>query len=496
MDYSKLKVTELKDLLKDRGIPSTGLSRKQSIIDALEAHDGAPVAVDEAGGKAVAADEAETGVEAEKVEAAIDALEASKEMADEGTTGAQDEANGDAEMEDAPPPAEHKTDQPAESENAVLATPQQSDLEREDASTDTRKRKRRSPTPPLSEESVNKKLKAAEVETVNPPEDIAIDDAPHSTTLEGAVHPTTRALYIRQIIRPLQPSQLRDHLVFLAGPDAADSVIETFHLDVLRTHAFAIFTSTEAAIRVRSALHERVFPDEPTRKALWVDFVPADRVLEWIELEMSSGTSRRDAKRWEVVYDDADGNMHVSLQEAAASHGPPGRQGSMTGQGGQGMSNAPSGPRESRPSETPHPTLPSPEQQREATRTLEHEPDDRMNEAPDNAAAGATTGSTSFNLLDDAFRSTTTKPKLYYRPQTDELAAQRLANLAGETSRTWDGGRQSDFEGQQQLRRYTFEDGDRLVDGGPDRGSFGVPGGIGGGRGRGRGGGYRGGLRR
>jgi poly [ADP-ribose] polymerase len=39
MDYSKLKVAELKELLKERGISVTGLSKKQLIIDALEEND-------------------------------------------------------------------------------------------------------------------------------------------------------------------------------------------------------------------------------------------------------------------------------------------------------------------------------------------------------------------------------------------------------------------------------------------------------------------------
>lgn len=39
MDYSKLKVAELKELLKERGLSTTGLSKKQAIIDALEEDD-------------------------------------------------------------------------------------------------------------------------------------------------------------------------------------------------------------------------------------------------------------------------------------------------------------------------------------------------------------------------------------------------------------------------------------------------------------------------
>lgn len=38
-DYTKLKVADLKALLKDRDIPPTGLTKKQQLIDALEAND-------------------------------------------------------------------------------------------------------------------------------------------------------------------------------------------------------------------------------------------------------------------------------------------------------------------------------------------------------------------------------------------------------------------------------------------------------------------------
>jgi hypothetical protein len=38
-DYNKLTVANLRQLLKDRGIPSTGLTRKAQIIEKLEEHD-------------------------------------------------------------------------------------------------------------------------------------------------------------------------------------------------------------------------------------------------------------------------------------------------------------------------------------------------------------------------------------------------------------------------------------------------------------------------
>lgn len=39
-DYNKLKVAELRELLKERDIPPTGLTRKQQIIDVLKENDG------------------------------------------------------------------------------------------------------------------------------------------------------------------------------------------------------------------------------------------------------------------------------------------------------------------------------------------------------------------------------------------------------------------------------------------------------------------------
>ena len=40
-DYNKQTVAQLRQILKDRGIPSTGLTRKAQIIEKLEEADGA-----------------------------------------------------------------------------------------------------------------------------------------------------------------------------------------------------------------------------------------------------------------------------------------------------------------------------------------------------------------------------------------------------------------------------------------------------------------------
>ncbi|KAK0263022.1 hypothetical protein B0A54_03843 [Friedmanniomyces endolithicus] len=580
--YSKLKVVELKDLLKERGIPTTGLTRKQSIIDALEKRDsevsGGAVAVDapEDGkdgevevvaaeeksdeGHGVRSDKVETGVEAQKVEA--DATEVKEAPAlepateDQGLDVLPDATSDPASTATPQQPTVLEAGEPVSSKpTSELATPQQHSGTLEDASPESRKRKRRSPTPSLSDETVSKKLKAAEEAAADPvklTDDAVIEDAPvsvrgagemdtedagktvqpYSTSDDlqdvntedatmtdqpanpdasfaqdspaGAIHPATRALYIRDLIRPLQPAQLRDHLIALAGPDSTDSLIEHFHLDVLRTHAFAVFSTLKAATRVRAALHGTVFPDEPARKSLWVDFVPEEKVAEWIEVEASAGTSRRDARKWEVLYEGSgEGTAVQHVEVGGAGREGSIRQGSMTqaastgtGAGG-GMPNAPLGPR-GNGTMIQRPSQPQPLATSIAAEPQEAQTGD--DESAVSVTANPATGpsASSFTTLAKTFLCTTTKPHLYYLPKPDELATSRLQALERETSRDWTGARAGDGVGEGYgggLRRYTFEDGDRLVDGGADRGSFGTFGGDGYGRGafRGRGrGGYRG----
>ncbi|KAK5726667.1 hypothetical protein LTR15_002555 [Elasticomyces elasticus] len=526
-EYSKLRVTDLKDLLKERGIPSTGLTRKQSIIEALEAKD------------ASSADDTDTAVAVDAPTAEV--VQGGGEVEADHAQKIEDEG---AEMKDAVEAVERE-------EGGELGGAE-AEGEGEVATPESRKRKRRSATPEVSEEGVSKKLKAAEdkneevklvedapvpldgaadtksevtAETVQPystsddlhalpeTEDTTMDDAP-----TGAIHPATRALYISSLTRPLQPQQLRDHLSSLAGGTfESEPPVETFHLDLLRTHAFAVFTTLKEATRVRSLLHGTVFPDEPARKPVSVDFVPEDEVGKWIDVEMAAGTSRRDAKRWEVVYSSTEEGVtaqHVEVTGQSASG--PGRQNSLAQQqqgfgagAGMGTPTAPSGPRgNAGPGRMPA----QQQQQANTSERRQSNPIIKDEDMLDTDTAGPVgdveanpthgPSTSSFTTLAKTFLCTTTKPHLYYLPKPEALASSRVENLTRETSRDWDGGRAGDGVGVGgALRRYTFEDGDKLVDGGPDRGSFGVPGGFGGdgyrgdgfrGRGRGRGG-FRGG---
>ncbi|KAK5137910.1 hypothetical protein LTR08_006679 [Meristemomyces frigidus] len=586
-DYNKLKVTELKELLKEHGIPSTGLTRKQQIVDALEADD-AKVSDDANGAAANGADVEEGAnggdgdatasggirvIEKDDEVEAVQVITTGKdvnswdiEAAGEKLHGRGDDAIGRIQIvspeestaaesahADAPKdePISASMDTPFVPEperpnaSSALETPRQSSPAAHDASSDTRKRKRRSPTPSISSDSVSKKLKSAEDAQL---QDAMLEDAPapldgasdthlhdvptkvqpygssddvvdvkeEDTTMSDvvatsaldtamredaatpspALHPATRALYIRDLIRPLQPGQLRDHLLAVATPPHSNLhtyIIESFHLDTLRTHAFVLFASPDAASRARAALHAVVWPNEPTRKPLFADFIPDDRVQDWIDSELSAGTGRRDAKRWEVVYTTSDNSeVTATHQEITSIPSGPARQQTFSNAAaaplattGDGMPNAPLGPRGHR---TPLAPAPPTQQQQQHTNPSPSPLLATPPPAPDSS-------STSFNLLDSTFRSTTAKPKIYFLPQGQAIAEKRLDELDALTSRDWARVAKLPLTVKDgELRRFTFEDEDKLVDGGPDRGSFGLPaGGFRGRGGGGGGGGYRGG---
>ncbi|KAL8926174.1 MAG: hypothetical protein Q9208_003077 [Pyrenodesmia sp. 3 TL-2023] len=288
---------------------------------------------------------------------------------------------------------------------------------------------------------------------------------PLDRTVTPALHPATTALYIRNILRPLHVENLRDHLLSLATPSSISpdpTIIETFHLDSIRTHCLVRFSSVAAASRVRTGLHDRIWPDEKNRKPLWVDFVAEEKLEKWIEVENEGEKGGRGAggrKRWEVVYEDEEAGVKAYLQEVGSSTGGP--RGSAqaplprpTTDIGAGVQGAPSGPR------------------------IRDSRQDRPRQQPPPPSMDKARG---FQALDDLFRSTAAKPKLYYLPVPRRTADRRLDMLAEGRG----GGRGGD-----EMRRYTFEEG-LLVDRGPE---FGMRGRGGGGyRGRGgRGGGYRG----
>jgi hypothetical protein len=279
----------------------------------------------------------------------------------------------------------------------------------------------------------------------SPPRDITMQDA--DTT--PALHAATSALYIDGLMRPLQPAALRKHLASLAsapGTTDSDPIID-FHLDAIKTHCFVSFTSLAAASRARSAVHGTVWPNERNRKNLRADFIPDEKIKEWIEIEEKSRDRPGAAARWEVRYETSDDGTTATLAEVGS---------------------APSGRRESGFNRTP-PLGP---------RADIEQRDRRPSNVPLAAPVPSRPGQ-GFKPLDELFESTTTKPKLYYLPVPRPVADKRLDQFdelikKGSFPR----------RGGDEMRRITFEDDDKFVDIGPERFTPGPrPG-----RGRGRGG--------
>lgn len=270
-----------------------------------------------------------------------------------------------------------------------------------------------------------------------------------------ALHPATSALYVRELMRPLKVETLKDHLIALATPpdtDVRPDVMTGFFLDSIRTHCLVGFENISAASRVRSGLHDRVWPNERDRRQLWVDFVPEEKLKKWIDVEQTAGSGRgQPLKRWEVVYEDEEDGIKAYLQEVGSNSGGLRAAKPPRGDAGQGVQVAPpTGPRNSR-------SEPRSSQQR-------------------------VDSGKGFRALDDLFTSTVAKPKLYYLPVSKAEAERRLAKLAAGRG----GGR------SEEMRRFSFEEG-CIVDNGPEfgRGGYGRGGGYSGSY-RGRGRGYRG----
>ncbi|KAF8862523.1 hypothetical protein BDZ45DRAFT_670975 [Acephala macrosclerotiorum] len=264
--------------------------------------------------------------------------------------------------------------------------------------------------------------------------DFAHDEPEPDRIISPAVHPATSSLYISRLKRPINLPQFEAHIATLAAPPGGEvdpDAIVRFFVDPNRTHAFVSFISVSAASRVRSALHDRIWPDEKIRKPLWVDFVPAEKVVEWIDQEQANNPGGRPmGKKWEVYYDvDEDRHVTAMLQEVSTFARPmqPTRQTSISTSRPQTASqprniDPPSGPRSF---QTTGPPLPP-----------------------------------NTKRLDELFKSTTAKPVLYWLPVSKDLADRRLDNLDRAMSKDAAAGRRVDGESH----RYTFEDNDKLVD--------------------------------
>ncbi|KAI5856400.1 hypothetical protein BZA05DRAFT_388349 [Tricharina praecox] len=241
-------------------------------------------------------------------------------------------------------------------------------------------------------------------------EDNDQDEAP----VEPSIHPVTRALYIRNFVRPLQEPNLRNHILTLASrsdEEPASSLIESFYLDPIRSHALIVFDTPGSANRVRGGIHNKVFPPEKTRKPLWADFVPEEHVAEWVQREKARGMGAR----WEISYETVNGEVTAELVEGGMGNAGgrlAGRIGNVSAGAANAaarkrsidISNAPSGPR----------------------RTSESAPGAYIPPPMQSGSTGPREKRPKVMNFDQLFLSTRAKPKLYYLPVDKEVARERL----------------------------------------------------------------------
>ncbi|KAK4204902.1 hypothetical protein QBC40DRAFT_74619 [Triangularia verruculosa] len=255
--------------------------------------------------------------------------------------------------------------------------------------------------------------------------------------IERSRHPATSALYIKNFMRPLKELQVREYLVQLAafpGAPPNDACISDFHVDRIRTHALVKFDSVSAASRVRTALHGKVWPNESTRKELWVDFIPAEKVGEWIGMEEDSPRQAR----WEVIYEE-----DPDTQEVVAS---------LVEGGGADTGNS----RNSRPARQPlgPPAVPT-------------GPGRRFPElqGPPSGPRVRGRGQAKHDLDNfDNMKMTSTGPSIYYQPVSEELAQRRLENMRSYYTQD----RHRDMGREDEINRYTFENRSQFVDRGKE----------------------------
>lgn len=311
------------------------------------------------------------------------------------------------------------------------------------------------PAAPAKQDARFRGLFAAEPPPPHPPspvQDVAMQDA----TVEPAIHPATCSLYIDGLMRPLQPNGLRNHLISLAStPEEANAadLIKDFWLDPIKTHCFVRFSNIPAASRVRSSIHGTVWPNERNRKSLWADFIPDEQIQEWIRAEEAARDRPGPPTRWEIQYESNGDVVTAILAEAGSAS----RSGPSKARDPGFNRTPPLGPRGSI-----------------------SQPDRRSSRGPPAPPSRPGQG---FKPLDDLFESTTTKPKLYYLRVPREVADKRLDQF-DELIRKG----QFQRRGGDEMRRITFEDEDRFVDGGPEYGLGAARRRRGGGRGGRRGG--------
>lgn len=294
------------------------------------------------------------------------------------------------------------------------------------------------------------------------PDRLVDEQSSRATDNLPSLHEPTRALYIRNLTRPLVPTTLQSHLLSKLArsqpDDSAEPMISIFFVDPVKTHCFVIFAAASDAREVRRSIHDRVWPDEKMRKALWVDYVDPTDVLRWISLEEAASQTRgHGIKKWEVVYHDVGGVRQAELYEVGK------------------------GPMQAKDNYDSTSTL--------TKRTLtssslvpEKSSSERQDLSNTESPAKIGGGSHAFKTLDELFSGTSTKPMLYFQT-VDRHAYHKRLDFFDELAKSQKGGNLgSSQSGERTLgycpskavepidfHQYSFEGGDHVVDCGPHR---------------------------
>ena len=270
-----------------------------------------------------------------------------------------------------------------------------------------------------------------------------------------SLHPATEALYIRNFMRPLRALDVKSYLASLATALEAtepEDIID-FHLDHIRTHAFVLFSNISAASRVRTALHDKVWPEEVNRKPLWVDFIPAEKVREWIDEEESSRASSSTTNHFVVLYED-DGFGSVTPRLASSSSAA--AKGAPT-----------SGPSGGRGPPTPTTMMPPPKEPRivnavpTGPRSLRRFGVDFQQQALDGSGLDIPPPrGPAHKEAGGEVKYTTARPGVSWQPVSPELAQARLQDMRSYYTKEVD----RDMGPESEINRYTFEGKYRFVD--------------------------------
>ncbi|KAK9314352.1 hypothetical protein V1522DRAFT_413760 [Lipomyces starkeyi] len=338
MDYSKLKVVELKEELKNRGLSTVGL--KKDLVQRLTEADavGAVEPNEPTEEQAQEAEQAAEGADASEVEPPRPAPESAKgDQASAQITDSEPEATVTKaadldkvpELELKPEPEEPAKDEvpeqtltdeserperPAEAEikQDSITTEESNPMEVLESSMVT---KRKASFDAEIEDSSLKRIKnesrydqrmaerqpepsgTAEVtkEEIKVDEKLVTVDRNPNTPMEK--YRPTKSVYMQNFSRPLNIPSLKTHLETVAG-----SKLVKFWIDSIRTHCYAIFESVEAATKVREDIYGQTFPlEEKGRKKLIAEYIPDSKVDEWIAFE--EGDQGR-LRKWEVAFGD------------------------------------------------------------------------------------------------------------------------------------------------------------------------------------------------